>query len=77
MELDGELMSKWAVWVAGGMVVFGDDRPESGCLYSRSVEGSRDRTRCSTLCRRTPVVKWIIDPQMEIVMMEPDIRWQS
>lgn len=50
MELDGELMSKWAVWVAGGMVVFGDDRPESGCLYSRSVEGSRDKTRCSTLC---------------------------
>lgn len=50
MELDGELMSKWAAWLAGGMVVLGDDRPESGCLYSRSVEGSRDKTRCSTLC---------------------------
>lgn len=33
------------------MVAFGDERPESGCLYSRSVEGSRDKTRCSTLCR--------------------------
>lgn len=32
------------------MVAFGDERPESGCLYSRSAEGSRDKTRCSTLC---------------------------
>lgn len=62
MELDGELMLKWAAWLAGGMVVFGDERPESGCLYSRSVEGSRDKMRCSTLCRG------IIDTLMDIAI---------
>ncbi|TNN76542.1 hypothetical protein EYF80_013192 [Liparis tanakae] len=31
------------------MVVFGEERPESGgCLYSRSIEGSRDKTRCDS-----------------------------
>lgn len=56
MELDGELMSKCAAWLEGGMVAFGDESPESGCLYSRSVEGSRDKTRCSTLCEKIQVL---------------------
>lgn len=45
-ELDGEPISKQA---AVFNVAFGDEWPESGCLYSRSAEGSRDKTRCSTL----------------------------
>lgn len=49
--LEGEPMSKRACWAEDDMVVLGEDIPESGCLNSRSAEGSRDSTRCSTLCR--------------------------
>jgi len=45
--LVGELRSKFGRWT--DMVVLGEDMPESGCLVSRSVDGSRDSTRCSTL----------------------------
>lgn len=44
----GELRSKFSGWT--DMVVLGEDMPESGCLVSSSADGSRDSTRCSTLC---------------------------
>lgn len=45
--LVGEPRSKFGGWT--DMVVLGEDMPESGCFASRSMDGSRDRTRCSKL----------------------------
>lgn len=53
--LAGEPTSKRA-WGAD-TVVLGDDMPESGCRHSPSAEGSRDSTRCSTLCWHSRAVR--------------------